>query len=77
VRRADGSENPCLLDFDHDILVFCQDQRALDAAEDLVIYGRRVEMLPNVVRLFGLWPPGWNSDDVRAFGWELVWTGRA
>lgn len=74
IRRADG-ESGCILPFDHDLLIWCQDRRAIDAAEDLKIYRDRVAMLPGVVRLFGLWPPGWNHDDVRRYGWELAWTG--
>jgi len=73
VRRSDGTVGKCLLQFDHDMLIWCQDERALLALERLEEAREQVVLLPAVLRLFGLWPHRFNSDDVRAYGWWCAW----
>lgn len=61
IRRSDGTVSECLLEWDHDILIWCQDDRARAAAERLEIERERIAALPYRER-GEAWNEVWRAD---------------
>lgn len=73
IRRGDGTVSACMLEWDHDLLIWCQDERAVRAREIMDERTRRVEQLPAVLRLLGVWPRYWTTAEVRSYARDLAW----